>query len=63
MSLGISVLLVLLDSVAHDFKAACGLGAERGKLSEGSIGVDFSHGQLLQLGGELMIQFILQVII
>ena len=49
-SLGTSVLLIFLDSVAHDFKAACSLGAERGKLSKGSIGVDFSYSQLLQLG-------------
>ena len=63
MSLGTSVLLILLDSVAHDFKAAHSLGAEGGKLSEYSIGVDFSHGQLLQLGCDLVVQFILQVII
>ena len=63
MSLDTSVLLILLDSVAHDFKVACGLGAEGGKLSEGSIGVDFSHGQLLQLGCDSVVQFILQVII
>ena len=62
-SLGTSVLSVLLDSVAHNFKAARGLGAERGKLSEGSIGVDFSHSQLLQLGCDSVVQFILQVII
>ena len=62
-SLGTGILLILLDSVAHDFKAACGLGAEGGKLSEGSIGVDFSHGQLLHLGCDLVVQFILQVII
>ena len=49
--------------MAHDFKAACGLGAERGKLSKGSIGVDFSHSQLLQLGCDSVVQFILQVII
>ena len=63
MSLGTSILLILLDSVAHDFKVACGLGAERGKLSKGSIGVDFSHSQLLQLGCDSVVQFILQVII
>ena len=63
MSLGTSVLLILLDSVAHNFKAACSLGAEGGKLSEYSIGVDFSHGQLLQLGCDSVVQFILQVII
>ena len=62
-SLGTSVLSILLDSVAHDFKAARGLGAERGKLSKGSIGVDFSHSQLLQLGCDSVVQFILQVII
>ena len=49
--------------MAHDFKAARGLGAEGGKLSECSIGVDFSHSQLLQLGCDPMVQFILQVII
>ena len=63
MSLGTSVLLILLDLVAHDFKAARSLGAERGKLSKGSIGVDFSHSQLLQLGCDSVVQFILQVII
>ena len=62
-SLGTSVLSVLLDSVAHNFKAARGLGTERGKLSEGSIGVDFSHSQLLQLGRDSVVQFILQVVI
>ena len=46
-SLGTGVLLVLLDLVAHDFKMACSLGTERGELLEGSIRVDFSHGQLL----------------
>ena len=49
--------------MAHDFKAARSLGAERGKLSKGSIGVDFSHSQLLQLGHDSVVQFILQVII
>ena len=49
--------------MAHDFKAAHSLGAERGKLSKESIGVDFSHSQLLQLGHDLVVQFILQVII
>ena len=49
--------------MAHNFKAACSLGAERGKLSEGSIGVDFSHSQLLQLGCDSVVQFILQIII
>ena len=63
MSLGTSILLVLLDSVAHDFKTARGLGAEGGELSKGSIGVDFSHSQLLQLGCDSVVQFILQVII
>ena len=62
-SLGTSVLSILLDLVAHDFKAARSLGAERGKLSKGSIGVDFSHSQLLQLGCDSVVQFILQVII
>ena len=62
-SLGTSVLSVLLDSVVHDFKAARSLGAERGKLSKGSIGVDFSYSQLLQLGCDSVVQFILQVII
>ena len=62
-SLGTSVLSVLLDSVAHNFKVARSLGTERGKLSEGSIGVDFSHSQLLQLGHDLVVQFILQVVI
>ena len=63
MSLGTSILLILLDLVAYDFKAAHSLGAERGKLSKGSIGVDFSHSQLLQLGCDSVVQFILQVII
>ena len=49
--------------MAHDFKAAHSLGAERGKLPKESIGVDFSHSQLLQLGCDLVVQFILQVII
>ena len=55
MSLGTSILLIFLDLVAHDFKVAHGLGAERGKLSEGSIGVDFSHSQLLQLDCDLVV--------
>ena len=55
MSLGTSVLLILMDLVVHDFKVACSLGAERGKLSEGSIKVDFSHSQLLQLGYDLVV--------
>ena len=62
-SLGTSVMLILLDLVAHDFKVACSLGAERGKLSKGSIRVDFSYSQLLQLGCDSIVQFILQIII
>ena len=62
-SLGTSILLILIDLVTHDFKMACSLGAERGKLSEESIGVDFSYNQLLQLDCDSVIQFILQVII
>ena len=55
MSLGTSILSVLLDLVAHDFKTARGLGAEGGELSKGSVGVDFSHSQLLQLGCDSMV--------
>ena len=52
-----------MDLVAHDFKMACSLGAEGGELSKGSVGVDFSHSQLLQLGCDSVVQFILQIII
>ena len=47
MVLGTSILSVLLDLVAYNFKMAYSLGAEEGKLSEGSIRVDFSYSQLL----------------
>ena len=55
--------MVLLDLIAYDFKIAHGLEAERGKLSEGSIRVDFSYSQLLQLDSESVVQFIFQIII
>ena len=47
MVLGTSILSVLLDLVAYNFKAAHSLEVEGGKLSEESIRVDFSYSQLL----------------
>ena len=47
VALGTSILSVLLDLVAYNFKIAYSLRAERSKLSEESIRVDFSYSQLL----------------
>ena len=63
MSLGAGVLLILLDAVIHDLKMTRSLGAEGGELSESTIRVDFRHGQFLQFGRDLVVQFILQIII
>ena len=63
MSLGAGVLLILLDVVIHDLKMTRSLGAEGGELLESTIRVDFRHGQFLQFGRDLVVQFILQIII
>ena len=63
MSLGAGVLSILLDAVIHDLKTTHSLGAEGGELSESTIRVDFRHGQFLQFGCDLVVQFILQIII
>ena len=62
MSLRAHVLVTLLDLVIHDFKMAHSLGTERGELLEGTIRDDFGNCQLLELGCDLVVQFILQII-
>ena len=51
--------MTLLDSVIHDFKAAHSLGIERSELSEDTSRVDFRDSQLLELGCDSVVQFIL----